>query len=353
VNVTERQFVERLRRKVTGAAGRARAGARLQHGIGDDCAVISSVGRNDLLVTTDFLLEGVHFRQEWQPPQSIGHKVLARGLSDIAAMGGTPRFAFLSLALPQSISLRWTDEFLAGFFGLAAKHGVVLAGGDTGASRAGVLADIMVIGDVPRGKAILRSGARPGDTIWVTGKLGGAARALDLLRGSGRNRSRDQSRDRKGAGHRRTNAAVSPLRATSHGTVARERRAGLRPLFYPQPRVDLGRTLREHGLVSAMMDLSDGLSIDLARLCEASGVGALVEEMLVPRSENVSIEQALHGGEDFELLFIAPPRKARSVPSKIGGVPLTCIGKVTSRRQLRLLRGGKEKPLEVRGIQHF
>jgi thiamine-monophosphate kinase len=272
------------------------------------------------LVTTDLFLEGIHFWREWQPAASVGYKVLARGLSDIAAMGGIPRFAFLSLGLPRGIELGWVDEFFRGFFRLAAKTGVVLAGGDTGASPSGVLADIMVMGEVPRGTAVLRSGARPGDTVWVSGKLGGAARALALLRKGGK---------------------ISP------------RQTALQPLFYPRPRLEIGRQLRERGLASAMMDLSDGLSIDLARLCKASGVGARIDEASVPRHASTPLDMALHGGEDFELLFTVPRAKLSGVPRQLCGVPLSQIGEITKGKDLRLVKGKSERSLPIRGFEHF
>ena len=322
LNRSERQFVEQLRRQASRHAPRGRGALVLKRGIGDDCAVIAGArgAAHDLLVTTDLLLEGIHFRRQWQPADSVGYKTLARGLSDIAAMGGDPRFAFLSLGLPRGIASRWVDEFFAGFFRLAGQTNVVLAGGDTAASRSGVLADIIVIGEVPRGKAVLRSGARAGHQIWVSGKLGGAAGALDLVR-KGRRDAED--------------------------------RTALRPLFYPKARLALGRELRRRGLASAMMDLSDGLSIDLARLCEASGVGARVQEGAVPRRRETPLRMALHGGEDFELLFTVPAAKSGRVPTRVGGVPLTRIGEIVKGSALLLVRKNQEVPLPIRGFQHF
>lgn len=317
---SERQFVEQLRRDAARGAVRKRGGLLLRQGIGDDCAVIAGAGGFDLLVTTDLLLEDIHFRRQWQDPDSLGHKALARSLSDIAAMGGTPHYAFLSLALPRGVAGRWVDEFFAGMFRLADATGVTLAGGDTASSRSGVVADIIVIGEAPRGKAIMRSGARPGDAIWVSGDLGGAAAGLELLRKAKK--------------------------------LAR-RKEVLRPLFYPQPRLALGRLLSRRGLASAMIDLSDGLSIDLSRLCEASGVGARIDAEAIPRLPSTPFEKALHGGEDFELLFTVPPSHAKRVPKQVGGVRLTRIGQVIRGRRLRLVRAGREDPLPVLGFQHF
>ena len=170
----EKALISRIRRLAKGRPGMT--------GIGDDCAVLGILPGHEILVTTDFTLEGPHFRREWHPADSVGHRCLARGLSDIAAMGGMPVAAFLSLALPKDRPQRWVDRFLNGFLRLANRFQVPLAGGDTAQSPGGVLADVIVLGSVPKREAILRSGARPGDLIYVTGHLGGAAAALQELR---------------------------------------------------------------------------------------------------------------------------------------------------------------------------
>jgi thiamine-monophosphate kinase len=320
MRISERQFIERLRHEALRRSAAPHGTFALRHGIGDDCAILSCSPRKDLLVTTDLFLEGVHFQREWQQPSLLGRKALARGLSDIAAMGGLPRFAFLSLAIPLRTPDRWINAFLRGMLQLAKESGVTLAGGDTGSSQSGVVSDIIVLGEVPRGTGILRSGARPGDEIWVTGKLGGAALALRLLRGRKR----------------------IPHRATT-----------LRPLLSPQPRLRMGSYLRERRLASAMIDLSDGLSIDLSRLCQASGVGARIDEAALPRAPQTPIELALHGGEDHELLFTVSPARTHHLPGRIAGVRLTRIGTVQRGRALRLVRGGRERPLPVLGFEHF
>ena len=197
---------------------------RFGHGIGDDCALLTLPRGHEALITTDFSLEDVHFRRAWHPAGSIGHRCLARGLSDIAAMGGEPRAAFLSLALPSKLPQRWVDQFFSGFLKLAKQFSVPLAGGDTAESPAGVLADIVVIGSVPKSRAILRSGARVGDFVYVTGTLGASVAVLESLR---------QGKKLRPAQHPRH--------------------------FYPEPRIPLGRYLRENQLASAMIDTSDGL----------------------------------------------------------------------------------------------
>jgi thiamine-monophosphate kinase len=299
-------------------------------GIGDDCAVLRLPPGRESLVTTDFSLEGIHFRRDWHPPESVGHRCLARGLSDIAAMGGEPVAAFLSLALPRNLPQSWVGRFLRGLIGLAGRFGVTLAGGDTAESPNGILADIVVVGTVPAGKAILRSGARPGDRIYVSGELGGSAAALQQMK----------SRQMKKKPKRELNPAEYPRH------------------FFPEPRIELGRLLREEGLASAMIDTSDGLSTDLAHICEESGVGAEVEAEAIPRARvgkpphEVDFELALHGGEDYELLFTAP--RNRTLPSQIAGVPIIEIGRITRTRKLVLRnRHGVAHKLHPRGWEHF
>ncbi|MBI4441735.1 MAG: thiamine-phosphate kinase [Acidobacteria bacterium] len=320
---TERQFVEMLRQQAALWKPEGDS-SRLRRGIGDDCAVIAGTGQKDWLVTTDLFIEKIHFRREWQPAASVGYKALARCLSDIAAMGGTPRYAFLSLALPPEIEARWVRGFVRGFLQIAQSAKVALAGGDTAASPGGVMADVVLVGEVERGQAVLRRGASPGDEIWVTGVLGRAADGLAVLRA---------------------------------GSKRQKHQAILRPLFYPQPRIAIGQYLRRKKLASAMIDLSDGLSIDLARLCEQSGVGARIAADAIPRSiqrsGQTSLQHALHGGEDLELLFTVSAKRSATLPRHIGGVRLTRIGEILPGRKLLLLQGKMESPLPIRGFQHF
>ncbi len=318
VPLPERALIRRLREQVAkGPAG------FLGIGIGDDCAVVSVPGGHQALVTTDFSLENIHFRRAWHPPESVGHRCLARGLSDIAAMGGRPLAAFLSLALPRNLPQSWVDRFLRGLLKLAGDFKVELAGGDTAESRSGVLADIVVLGSVPKGRAVLRSGARPGDRIYVTGELGASAATLNLL-----------SRGKK----------LRPLDYGRH--------------FHPTPRIAVGRFLREKRLASAMIDLSDGLSTDLHHLCEESGVGAEIEADAIPLANlgktgrRVDLRFALHGGEDYELLFTVP--EGKQVPPRFAGVAIQQIGIVTRSRNVWLRdRTGVRQGLAARGWEHF
>jgi len=309
---------------IAGIRGRAASRSRaITTGIGDDCAILQVPSAHQTLVTTDFSLEGVHFRREWHPAEAVGHRCLTRGLSDIAAMGGNPVAAFLSLALPQNLPQSWINQFLKGFLKLADQFHVTLAGGDTAQSPGGILADIVVIGSVPKGEAIRRSGACPGDHIYITGALGGAAATLKLLF-SGKK--------------------VRPADFPQH--------------FQPMPRIEIGRFLREKGFASAMIDLSDGLSTDLVHICGESGVGAEIQVLAIPRASigkpvrAVDLELALHGGDDYELLFTAHP--AKHVPSRIAGIPITQIGRI-SRDKLVLLvnENGVASRLRPRGWEHF
>jgi thiamine-monophosphate kinase len=277
----------------------------------------------EALVTTDFSLENVHFKPEWHPPESVGHRCLTRGLSDIAAMGAEPLAVLLSLALPRNLPQSWVDGFLHGLLKLAGEFKVGLAGGDTAESPGGIMADIVVLGSVPKGKAVLRSGARPGDRVYVTGELGASAATIDLLSDGKR---------------------LRPSDFCSH--------------FYPRPRIAVGRFLREKGLASAMIDISDGLSTDLGHICEESGVGADLESGAIPVAmvgrppRRVDLWFALHGGEDYELLFTASPKKR--VPARIAGVAVREIGITTGGRKVWLRdEKGTKQQLVPQGWEHF
>ena len=298
---SEVELVERIRR----LAGPVRTPGMVL-GIGDDCAIFRPRGsREDLLFTTDMLIEDTHFRRLTHSAQDVGWKALARGLSDIAAMGGEPRFCLVSLALPPWADDAWVSGFYRGLLRLARREGTALAGGDLGSGRR-LTCDIVVCGAVPRGCALRRDGARAGDAIYVSGALGGSS--LGLSKGSGK-------------------AWKRHLR--------------------PEPRQALGRFVREKLRATAAMDLSDGLSLDLGRMCAASKLRA--EITVPPIYPGASLAQALHGGEDYELLFTVPPRMR--VPREFERLRLTQIGVMRRGTAGRVELDGA--PLEPLGWDHF
>jgi len=248
-------------------------------------------------------------------------------------MAGEPLACFLSLGLPKDVPQEWVDEFLAGFLKLAGRFRVPLAGGDTGESKSGIVADVMVVGSAPCGKAVRRSGARRGDLIYVTGELGGSAATLDaLLRDL---RRKPKALNRRGCGGF---AEVAKKTRDQH--------------FYPEPRIDVARKLR--GITTSMIDLSDGLSTDLSHICEESGVGAEVEVAGIPVAAGASLGQALHGGEDYELLFTASEKKR--VPRTVAGVSVSRIGRIVKdRNQMMWLvtPDGERMPMPSGGWEHF
>jgi thiamine-monophosphate kinase len=310
-------------------------------GIGDDCAILRPPTGCEVLVTTDFTLEGRHFRRDRHPPESVGHRCLARGLSDLAAMGAIPLAAFLSLALPgtmlsESVGRDWIARFFSGLRTLGDMHRVPLAGGDTSESPGGksgfILVDIVLVGAAPKGKALRRSGGTAGDALYVTGHLGGAAAELSAI----------LRRQRRILGV-----------ATTEG----------HPHLFPEPRLDVGEALLRRKLATACIDVSDGLSTDLAHLCRASGVCAEIEQATLPihplarkLGADAALQAALHGGEDYELLFTAP--LSVPIPSSLAGVPITRIGTLKKQRSGRplmtmLAPDGSRVQLQPGGWEHF
>lgn len=296
------------------------AASSIVRGIGDDCAVLRLPPGFALLVTTDLCLEHVHFRRAWHPAPAVGHRCLTRGLSDIAAMGGEPLACFLSLGLPENLPQAWVNGFLRGLLAQARRFKTPLAGGDI-SSASQITADIVVTGQVPAGKAVLRSGARPGHRVYVTGSLGGSAGTLkELFSGK----------------------KIQAARSNAH--------------FYPTPRIEVGKWLRKHALATSMIDLSDGLSVDLAHICQESRVSATIEANKIPVGKGADLQLALHGGEDYELLFTAPKRA--NVPTRIAETRITEIGVIKSPSDyssaIQILEdNGKVRPLPQRGWQHF
>lgn len=323
----EAALLKRIEQIAPGAGSRS---PTLHLGLGDDAALIRSARQGEIILTCDWFLEGSHFLRDKHPPDSVGWKCLARAASDVAAMGGVLRCFLLSLALPETHTGRWLNQFLGGLRRAAQRLGCPLVGGDT-TRRDQILINVAVVGEVKLGRALLRSGAKPGDALFVSGRLGEAELGLYRIRQSKR---RLNSRD-----------------------------LSLQKHLYPEPRLALGRWLAGKRLASAMMDLSDGLSTDLPRLCAASGVGARVVAQKIPavripgragRVGETPLALALDGGDDYELLFTVPRRKLGHLPRSFQGIPLTAIGEITSKRELLLIdEAGREAPLPNRGWDPF
>jgi len=319
---SERQLIEWTGRKFP-----SRPGHGLRIGIGDDAAIMRPHAGAEWVVTTDAFLENVHFLLRVHPPEAVGYKALARTTSDLAAMGARPRYFLMNLALPASCTESWFDRFLDGMVRAARKFGLVLAGGDTTRCPL-VTINLTVIGEVAPGRAVLRSGARPGDLICVSGILGQAELGLRLLQ-RGLNK----------------------------------RKKLLQKHFYPEPRLALGEWLAKNRKATAMIDLSDGLSTDLGHLCEAGGVGARVWDEKIPKVavpgelrklDLDPLRLALDGGDDYELLFTVPPRVARRLPHAFRGVPITAVGEITREKRILLIDDvGRAKPLLAQGWDPF
>ena len=298
-------------------------------GIGDDAAVLKLSSPHCLLVTTDLLLEGIHFDLSFTDFYSLGWKSAAVNLSDIAAMGGVPRFCLSALGIPDGISVEQITDFYRGFNAVLKVHSASLVGGDTSASKKDLFISITAIGEAGRSEILTRAGARPGDRIFVTGTLGDSAAGLELLK----------------AGRRRQAAGGRHL-------IQRH----LRPI----PRVSEGRKMALSGCVSAMIDISDGLSSDLSHICRQSGVGAEINKERIPLSEPLRqsrtltkpvIHYALSGGEDYELLFTVPSAKLKKI--KALGLDVTEIGITTSGKTVSLIDSGGKKPFLASGYDHF
>jgi thiamine-monophosphate kinase len=327
MRVRENELIGKIERALGGSF---RPSHQISLGIGDDAALFRPGPGCELILTCDWFLEGTHFLRDKHPPDSVGWKCLARALSDAAAMGGVPRCFLLSLAIPASHTGLWLDQFLAGLRRASRKFHCVIAGGDT-TERREIFIDVTAVGEIQAGCGVLRSGARAGDLIYVTGNLGEAELGLQILRRS-----------------RRLANPKDPL---------------LKKHLYPEPRLALGQWLAEKRLASAMMDLSDGLSSDLPRLCAASKVGARLEGQRIPGIRNSDAERklgldplnlALHGGDDYELLFTVPPWKAKFLPSVFQSVKLTPIGRITQGSKLVVCEeNGGEHPLAAGGWDPF
>ncbi|MCA1726546.1 MAG: thiamine-phosphate kinase [Actinobacteria bacterium] len=330
---SEDRLIAGLRRLLSGDA------PGVDIGVGDDAAVVE-LGRHPAVLTTDLLVEGVHFRRSATSAHDLGYKAIAVNVSDVAAMGGSPRYATVSLGLRSGEETPFVMELYGGMLEAAEEYGLAVVGGDL--SRADrVVISVSLVGEVAKGRAVARSGARPGDRIVVTGALGAAAGGLQL-----------------------SEAAPSKVHDALGAEWARELFAAQ---ARPVARVGEGQTLAQAG-ATAMMDLSDGLSLDLSRLCAESGVGARVERHLLPVAAGLfdlqkvlgidPVELALHGGEDYELLATLPAEAVEPTLRKLGerfGTSLAEVGEITDQTGVLTLSGddGAEAPLEPRGWDHF
>jgi len=330
----ESDFIDALRQRV------AAKSQSLIAGIGDDAAVFRSTAGKETVITADLLVEDIDFRLTTTPPYLLGHKVLAVSLSDIAAMGARPLWSMISIGVPEDV---WQTDFVErlydGVLDLANRYGVQLIGGDTSRTTENIVIDSIVAGEATAGMSVLRTGASAGDQIFVTGSLGAAAAGLRLIE--------------RGAHLAEQNLGDEDSQKLDHILLRQLR---------PEPRVGWGIVLGEERLATSMIDLSDGLSSDLNRLCTASGVGALIDSSLLPIDERVTelcgrraldpLQLALHGGEDFELLFTVKPGDVSKLPRRVDGVEIKRIGEITS-EGVKISEGARIWELKPGGWKHF
>ena len=281
-------------------------------GIGDDAAIIDIPAGHSIVACSDLVVEGSHFLRDLHPPDSIGYKSVAVNVSDVGAMGGIPTHFLISLAAPGDLDWTWIEGFFDGVMSACGKFGVSLAGGDTSSSDR-IFVDVSMLGRIASGHGVRRSGAQPGDGIYVTGTLGASTMGLEFLKRGDR----------------------------SHPSVHRH--------LYPEPRPRVGAALVDSA--HAMIDVSDGLSTDLGHIVEESKVSARIDRRLLPAAAGASLDHVLHGGEEYELIVIAP-----SAPAEIEGIPLTRIGEIipsTVGHEIFLIDGAAQSVVQQRGWQHF
>ena len=325
----ERAIIERIRHRIPPAP------PALLVGIGDDAAVTTPDRGALQVLTTDALVEGVHFDRRFSSASDIGAKALAVNVSDVAAMGGAPRYALLSLMLPADLAVETLDEMIGGLLDMANECGVALAGGNITRSPGPLVVDVTVVGSVKPRKVLTRAGGRPGDAIYVSGAIGAGAAGLEWLRAH-------------------ADEGVNPG-VDIADCVARYRR--------PSPRARLGALLGRNRAASACMDTSDGVADAVTQVCAASGTGATIDAAALPVhagaralfADRDPVTAALAGGDDYELLFTVPRRRRgrlRAVVREGRGVPVTCIGELTAGSTIVVSREGRTEPLPA-GFVHF
>jgi len=332
-NLSERALIRQIRDASVAAS------PALIRGIGDDCAVFAANGAGEWLITTDTLVEGVHFDRHWHPPELLGRKSIAVNLSDIAAMGGRPRFVLLSLCAPLALDADWLQEWFSGFFAMQAEYGCVLIGGDTVRS-AELVISVTVIGEPVSGRILYRSGARPGDIVYVSGPLGSAAAGLALFQ----------------------KAKQEKFEAVQWS----QWQALLDAHLNPEPQVALGQRLASCRCVTAMQDISDGVATDLAHICEESGVGGLLHAERLPFlpvldaaamfAGKEKLDLLLKGGEDYQLLFTVDPHRERELKEQLPD-PLyqriSPVGIITEGRGVLLEhQDGRRSDITFQGYEH-
>jgi thiamine-monophosphate kinase len=368
--LSERELVARIQRRLPPAPG------WLLVGIGDDAAVIEPERNRVDVLTVDAIVEGIHFDRAFTPPEAIGHRALAVNLSDLAAMGAAPRLALLSMALPASLTVADFEAIADGFTALANAHRVHVAGGNLTRSPGPLMIDVTVSGTVKRRQALTRSGAQPGDAVYVSGTIGSAAAGLARLRAAAPVTS-DKSEVASQSQVARQSQVASQSQVVSHATS--DSTGDLRPAtdvrlatcdslvssyLLPTPRLRLGVQLARNRAASACIDLSDGLADGVDRIAEASGVGFAIDADALPieaaaraqfeAAGEDAVARALSGGDDYELLFTVRPRTRRRLrtAAQHGGVAITRIGECTAERALVVRRGGGVMPMPG-GFTHF
>ena len=336
---SEFDFIDSLRQRIASTSLKTES---LIAGIGDDAAVFRGTAGKETVITADLLVEDIDFRRTTTPPYLLGHKALAVSLSDIAAMGARPLWSLISIGVPEDVwQTDFVDRLYDGVLNLANRYGVQLIGGDTSRTNENIVIDSIVAGECAAGRAVMRSGAQTGDQIFVTGSLGAAAAGLRLIE--------------RGAHLAEQNLGDEDSQKLDHILLRQLR---------PEPRVGWGIVLGEERLATALIDLSDGLSSDLNRLCTASGVGALVDSSLLPIDNYVTelcgrraldpLQLALHGGEDFELLFTVKPGDVAKLPRRVDGVEIKRIGEIMNAGEgVKISEGTRVWELRRGGWKHF
>ena len=336
--MNEFEFIRKIREQ----AAQRGASPGLVRGIGDDAAVLKSFTGTDVVVSTDLLMEGIDFRRDTTRPNQLGHKALAVSLSDIAAMGARPRWALVSIGVPNDVwNSGFMDSFYDGLFHIADRFAVKLIGGDLSRTPEKIVINSIALGECLLEREVFRSGAKPGDQIYVTGFLGDAVAGLRLIE--------------RGARLHDHNSTPTDSNPIDHLLLRH---------LQPEPRVGWGLLIGERQLATAMIDISDGLSSDLNHLCQESKVGALVDAHRLPIDQVVTdmcgrraldpLMLALHGGEDFELLFTVNPENVSKLPTRVDGISITRIGEIKEASHgVRIAEGSKIWNLEPGGWEHF